>query len=100
CVLEIGELGDLHAVEHHLPADAPGTERRRLPIVLFEPDVVLSRIDSAGLQAFEIDLLDIVGGRFENHLKLMVLEYPVGIFTKTTIRRTPRRLYVADIPVR
>ncbi len=42
-LLEIGELRDLQAVEHHLPADAPGAERRRLPVVLLEADVVLPR---------------------------------------------------------
>src|SRR5579862_599207 len=30
-LLEISELRDLHAVEHHLPADAPGAERGRFP---------------------------------------------------------------------
>ncbi len=39
-LLEVGELGDLHAVEHHLPADAPRAERRRLPVVLLEAQVV------------------------------------------------------------
>ena len=41
-LLEVGELGDLHAVEHHLPADAPGAERGRLPVVLLEAEVVLA----------------------------------------------------------
>ena len=40
-LLEVGELRDLHAVEQHLPADAPRAERRRLPVVLLEADVVL-----------------------------------------------------------
>ena len=47
-LLEVGELGDLHAVEQHLPADAPGAEGRRLPVVLFEADVVHRRIDADG----------------------------------------------------
>ena len=42
-LLEVGELRDLQAVEQHLPADAPGAERRRLPVVLLEADVVLPR---------------------------------------------------------
>src|SRR5688500_15662882 len=33
-LLKIGELRDLRAVEQHLPADAPGAQRRRLPVVL------------------------------------------------------------------
>ena len=39
-LLEIGELRHLHAVEPDLPAEAPGAERRALPIVLDEADVV------------------------------------------------------------
>src|SRR5262245_4047338 len=35
-LLEVGELRDLQAVEHHLPADAPGAECWRFPVVLFE----------------------------------------------------------------
>ena len=73
-LLEVGELRDLHAVEQHLPADAPGAERRRLPVVFFEADVVLARVDAARLEALEIELLHIVGRRLEDHLKLVVLE--------------------------
>ena len=45
-LLEIGELRDLHAVEPDFPAQAPGAERRRFPVVLDEADVVLARIDA------------------------------------------------------
>ena len=40
-LLEVGELRDLQAIEHHLPADAPRSQRRRFPIVFFELDVML-----------------------------------------------------------
>ena len=40
-LLEIGELRHLHAVAPHLPAEPPGAERRALPVVLDEADVVL-----------------------------------------------------------
>src|SRR5262245_18239586 len=43
-LLKIGELRHLHAVEPHFPAEAPGAERRALPIVLDEADVVLQGI--------------------------------------------------------
>ena len=42
-LLEISELGDLQAIQHHLPADAPGAQRGRFPVILFELDVVLAR---------------------------------------------------------
>jgi hypothetical protein len=45
-LLEIGELGHLHAVAPHFPAEAPGAERGRFPIVLDEADVVEERIDA------------------------------------------------------
>ena len=41
-LLEIRELADFQAVEPHLPAEAPGAERRRLPVVLDEAHVVRS----------------------------------------------------------
>jgi hypothetical protein len=41
-LLEIGELRHLHAVAPHLPAEAPGAQRRALPVVLDEADVVLA----------------------------------------------------------
>ena len=44
-LLEISELRDLEPIEHHLPADPPGAERWRFPVVFFELDVVLSKIN-------------------------------------------------------
>jgi hypothetical protein len=73
-LLKVGELRDLEAVEHHLPADAPRAQRGRFPIVLFEADVVLAGIDATRFQRLEIQVLDLVRRRLEDHLKLMVLE--------------------------
>src|SRR5712692_1223138 len=56
--LEVGELRDLHAVEPDFPAQAPGTERRRFPVVLDEADVVLLRVDSQVLEGIQVDLLN------------------------------------------
>ena len=50
-LLEVGELGDLHAVAPDLPAEAPGAERRALPVVLDEADVVRQRVDADRRQA-------------------------------------------------
>jgi hypothetical protein len=55
-LLEVGELRDLEAVEQHLPADSPGAEGRRLPVVLLEADVVLPRVDAARLEALQIQV--------------------------------------------
>ena len=45
-LLEIGELRDFHAVQPDLPAQTPGAQRRRFPVVLDEADVVYQRIDA------------------------------------------------------
>ena len=45
-LLEVGELRDLHAVAPALPAEPPGAERRALPVVLDEADVVQLRVDA------------------------------------------------------
>ena len=45
-LLEVRELRDLHAVQPDLPAEAPGAERRRLPVVLDQADVVRQRIEA------------------------------------------------------
>ncbi len=44
-LLEVGELADLHAVQHHLPAYAPGAQGRGFPVVLFEAQIMLGEID-------------------------------------------------------
>ena len=45
-LLEVGELRDLHAVQPDLPAEAPGAERRVLPVVLDEADVVGLQVEA------------------------------------------------------
>ncbi len=49
-LLEVGELCDLEAVEHDLPADAPGAADGPLPVVFFELDVVLAEVDADGFE--------------------------------------------------
>src|SRR5262249_58192743 len=97
-LLEVGELGDFEAVEHHLPSDSPCAKRGRFPIVFLESDVMLPRIDAARLQAFQIELLDLVRRRLENHLKLMVLEKAIGILAESPVCRTARPLDVRHPP--
>ena len=97
-LLEVGELGDLHAVEHDLPADAPRAECRGLPVVLFESNVVLAGIDPAGLEAVEIQLLHFIRRRLEDDLVLMMFEQAVRVLPKSPVVRPPRRLNVRDAP--
>ncbi len=58
-LLEVGELGDLQAVQHDLPADAPGAADGPLPVVFFELDVVLGEVDADGVERLEVELLDV-----------------------------------------
>jgi hypothetical protein len=60
-LLEVGELGDLLAVEHDLPADAPGTADGPLPVVFLELDVVLREVDADGDERLQIEVLHALG---------------------------------------
>ena len=59
-LLEVRELRDLHPVNHHLPPDAPGAERRRLPVVLLETHVVIGQDDAQSLEAPQVGPLHVV----------------------------------------
>ena len=96
--LEIRELGDLHPVEPHLPPEPPGAERRRLPVVLHESDVVLLGIDAERAKALEIEVLDIVRRGFQDDLVLVVMLEAVGIFSIPPVRRPPAGLHVGRAP--
>ena len=78
-LLEVGELRDLLAVEPDFPAEAPRPERRRLPLILDEADVVAGRVDADRQQRLQVDLLRIPRIGFKDHLKLVVLLQTVGI---------------------
>ena len=97
-LLEVGELRDLLPVEQHLPADAPRPERRRFPVVFFEPHVVRPQIDPACLEALQVELLHLVGRRLQDDLELLVLEQPVGVLTEAAVGGPTRRLDVRDVP--
>ena len=73
-------------------------ERRRLPVVLLEADVVLPRIDAARLEAVEIQLLHFVGRRLEDHLVLVMLEQPVRVLSEAAVVGPARRLDVGHAP--
>ena len=71
----------------------------RFPVVLLEADVVLPRVDAAGLEALEVDVLHLVGRGLENDLELVVLEQPIRILAEPSVVGTPRGLDVGDAPV-
>ena len=60
-LLEVRELGDLHPVHPHFPAEPPRAERRPLPVVLDEPDIVPRQIDADRLERAEVDVEHVLG---------------------------------------
>src|SRR5688500_1245958 len=97
-LLEVGELGDLHAVEPHFPAQAPSAERRRFPVVLDAADVVLARRGAEALQRIEVQRLDLERRRLEHHLVLVVVLQAVGIFAVAPVFRAARGLHISRFP--
>src|SRR6201996_2374423 len=96
-LLEIRELRDLQAVQHHLPSHSPGATGRPFPVVLFKLQIVLAQVDSYRGQRFEIDLLYALRRRLQNHLELCVLEETVRILPVASVRRTTRGLRVGNV---
>ena len=53
-LLEVSELRHFHTVQHHLPTDAPRTQRRRLPVVFFQLQVMLRQINADRFRVLDI----------------------------------------------
>ena len=49
-------------------------------------------------QGVEIQFLNIIGGRLQNHLKLVVVLQAVGIFTVAAVCRTAAGLHIGAVP--
>jgi hypothetical protein len=97
-LLEVGELGDLHAVEPDLPAEAPGAQGRRFPVVLDEADVVLFRIDAEAAQRVEIELEDVLRRGLHDHLELVVVLQAIGILAVAAVGGAAGGFDVGDVP--
>jgi hypothetical protein len=59
---------------------------------------MVKRIDAEGLQAAEIDLLDIKRRGFHKDLVLIVVLKPVWVFSIAPIRRSARRFDIGHPP--
>ena len=97
-LLEVGELGDLLAIEPDLPAQPPGAQRRRLPVILHEADIVPPRVDPHRFQRFQVDLLRVARIWLEDHLVLVVLLQAVGVFAIAGVIRADGWLHVSHDP--
>ena len=97
-LLEVGELGDLLAVQPDLPAQAPGPQRGGLPVVLHEADVVAGAVQADGLQAAQVELLGVARVRLEDDLVLGVHLHAVGVLRVAAIVRPEGGLHVGHVP--
>ncbi|OPZ13378.1 MAG: hypothetical protein BWZ10_02016 [candidate division BRC1 bacterium ADurb.BinA364] len=97
-LLEIRELGDFQAIEPDLPAQAPGPQSRRFPVVLHETDIVLRAVDAQRLEAGQIQFLRIARIGLEDHLVLRMHLHAIGIVAIARIVGANARLHIADIP--
>ena len=97
-LLEIGELRHLHAVEPDFPAEAPGAERRVLPVVLDEADVVASEVEAERGQRAEVQVEDVGRRGLQHDLVLVVVLEPVRVLAVAAVLRAPARLHVRRLP--
>ena len=97
-LLEVGELGNLLAVEPDFPAEAPGAECGRFPVVLDEADVVAVALQADGFEAAEVELLGVTRIRFEDDLVLCVHLHAVGVFGVAAVVGAEGGLDVGDVP--
>ena len=97
-LLKVGELRHFHAVAPAFPAEPPGAERRALPVVLDEAHVVQREIDADRRERVEIELLQIVGRRLEDHLVLVIVLQPVGVLAVAAVLGPARRLDIGGLP--
>ena len=97
-LLEVGELGDFHAVEPHLPAQAPGTQRRVFPVVFDEADVVFFEVKSEGFERTDVQLQDVGRGRLEHHLVLVIVLQAVRVLAIATVFGAAAGLHVGGLP--
>ena len=98
-LLEVRELRDLHAVEPDLPAKAPGTERRALPVVLDKADVMVVGVQADSSQRAQVELLGIDRRGLDEHLELIVVLHAVGVLAVAAVGRTAAGLRIAGAPL-
>ena len=97
-LLEIGELRHLHAVAPAFPAEAPGAERRALPVVLDEAHVVKLHVEADGGERLQVEVLQVGRRRLDDDLELVIVLEPVGVLAVAAVLRPARRLDIGGLP--
>ena len=98
-LLEIGELRDFHPVAPDFPAEAPGSESGRFPVIFDKTDVVGGGIKADRGKAAKIEFLRVWRRRLEDRLELVIVLEPVRILAETSVCRAARRLNIGGAPV-
>ena len=73
-------------------------ERRALPIVLDEADVVQRRVDADRLQRPKIEVLEVGRVRLQDDLELIIMLQPVGVLAIAPVLGAARGLHVGGAP--
>src|ERR1700733_8936401 len=97
-LLEIGELGDFHAVAPDFPSEPRGAERRALPIVFDETNVMMQRVDPDGANTIEINVLHVLWCGLQDNLELIIMLEPVRVLAISAVLGPPRRLNIGSAP--
>src|SRR5207248_1664468 len=82
----------------HLPPEAPGSERRRLPVVLDQAHVVNERIEPERGETSEVEIEDRKRRGFDHDLVLVVVLKAKGVLAVAAVGRPAGRLHVRGAP--
>ena len=97
-LLEVRELCHFHAVQPDFPAESPRAERRILPVVLDEANVVAGEVEAERGERAEIEIENCRRRRLQHHLVLVIVLQPVRVLAVAAVFRAPRRLHVRRAP--
>ena len=95
-LLKIGKLADLHPVQPDFPAQTPGTEGRRFPVILDKANIVLTQLDPDRFETLEIEVLDVIGAGLDDDLELVIVLQTVRVLPVSAVLGTPTGLRVGD----
>ena len=97
-LLEVSELRHFHAIEPDFPAQAPGTQGWRFPVVFDETDVVHQWVQAHMFQRAQVQLLEVVRVGLQYHLELVVVLQTVRVFAVAAVSRAATGLHISGVP--
>ncbi len=87
-----------HPVAPAFPSQAPGAEGGALPVVLDEAHVMQLHVDADRGERIEVERLQVLGARLQDHLILIIVLQPVGVLAVAPVLGPARRLNVSRLP--